>query len=196
MGSLIANERGVITLQFLIVLIIVLFFIFSFLGLSLTLVNGSAVQYLTYSSARKLSLGDTTLDAQQEQAELQYSKLREKLFKDKYVSAQDWFQISATPRLGFNESYTSIDRSYRYMFYGASAKFLSIRTNFKIPFLTDEDDGELSTTISSYLGREVTKAECENFNSIRMAKICAIYKAQIGGGACESPQVTLGDNGC
>ncbi len=196
MESLMTNDRGVITLQFLVVLVIVLFFILSFFGLTLTLVNGSAVQYLTYSSARKLSLGDESLNAQRSNAEFQYGVLRQKLFNDKYTSDSEWFSISTTPELGFNENYADIDYSYRKMFYGVSATFGSTRTNFKIPFLTDKDDGELKTTIASYLGREVSKEECEAFNSQRMAKICEIYGGKIGGEACKTTKPTPSDNGC
>ncbi len=193
MGTFIKNQKGVITFQFLVVLIIVLFFIISFFGLCLTLVNGSAVQYLTYASARKLSLGDKSLSSQKENAERHYLELRQKFFKNKYKSEAEWFKISEIPDLGFNNVYT--DSHYRKIFYGASAEFISTRTNFKIPFLTDQDDGKLKTTVASYLGREVTKNECETFNERRMIEICAIYN-DIGGTACRSPQKTPGDNGC
>jgi len=194
MGPLNKNQKGVITIQFLIVLIIILFFIMSFLGLSLTLVKGSIVQYLTYSSARSLSLGNESLAAQTDYAKLKYASLREKLFSNKYQSSGEWFFVPAVPEIGFNENYT--DRSLRKMFYGAFVSFISTRTNFKIPFLTDQEDGELHTTIGSYLGREVSEQECEAFNNQRMRHICAIYAPRIGGGACGNLQPTPSDNGC
>ena len=181
------NQRGVIAFQFLIVLIIIFIFILSFFGLALSLVNGSAVQYLTYSSARALSLGGPTFEDQEQHAKTQYAQLRNKMFGGKWKSSGEWFSISTAPTLGMNYRYE--DHSYRKMFYGAYASFISNRTNFKIPFLTDEDDGKLNTTIGSYLGREVSQKECQEFHQKRVDKICDLY-------SCSSSGPTLPDNNC
>ena len=60
------SERGVLTVQFLIVIVLVLFFVVSFFGLTMTLAYSSLTQYLTYASARKMSLGGPLGRDQQE----------------------------------------------------------------------------------------------------------------------------------
>lgn len=197
--STLKHQKGVITLQFLIVLILVLFFIISFFGLSMTLIHGSVVQYLTYSTARKLSLGAINVSEGQayESARAHYSQLRGKLFRrGQFTQDTHWFQFPAdldvNRNLGFNDTYS--DHSYRQMFYGVQVSFYSSRTNFKIPFLTDANQGELSTVIASYLGREPSTKECETFNREREQKICDLYPC--GQVASPSQNQILGDNRC
>ena len=158
------SERGVLTIQFMIALILVMFFIISFLGLSLTLTYASLTQYLTYSAARSHFLAGDGIQ--------KYSDKRRKLFGVAFTGSSDWFEISAA-RAEFNDrggEYThspppSSGRGggARRLFYGVWVTFTSKITQFKVPFLTDTLSPGLSATIGSYLGKEVSSSDCGNF---------------------------------
>ena len=186
--SLLKNEDGVVAIQFLFVLIISMFFLLSFFGLCLTLTVGSSVQYLTYSTSRALLLADENPSTQQERARIKYQELRAQFFKDKFNSDTEWFNIPNQVETGFNSSYDE-SGNFRNMFYGAYINFKSTLTNFKIPLLTDADDGELNTTVGSYLGREPSQTECEQFSAKRQGELCGMYGFPCAGN-------TPTDNGC
>lgn len=181
------NEKGIITISFLFVLVICLMFLLSFFGLCLTLATGSITQYITYSTARKLSLSDKSLDEQKSQATQQYQTLKSKFFNN----TGEWFDLPESPQLGMNEEYN--DENYRKMFYGAYISFSSTLSNFKIPLLSDKEGGDLKTLIGSYLGREPSQQECEKFNEERLSKLCDLY-GEIS--SCSSIVSVSADNGC
>ena len=143
------NEKGIITISFLFVLILSLAFLLSFFGLCLTLATGSITQYLTYSTARKLSLSDISFSEQESQAQEQYQILRSKIFNNPGT----WFNIPDQAELGMNQEYEDDPQARRQMFYGAWVLFSSTLSNFQIPFLSDEKGGNLETIIGAYLGK-------------------------------------------
>ena len=188
------DSRGVVSIQFLLVLIIVLVFFLSFFGLCLTLVNGSAAQYLSYSAARSLALGDVSQSVQESNAKAGYQRLRRELFQSGH-SGGGWFNIAQQPALGFNPDYSSFSTfGQRKMFYGAAVSFKSKVAGLKIPFLAAaaKGGGALDAKLGSYLGREPSQQECEYFNSKREGLICGIYN-----GICQGAlTMSAGDNGC
>ena len=149
------SESGVLTIQFMMALILIMFFIVSFLGLSLTLTYASLTQYLTYSAARRQFLAGTGA---------------EKYDEVKGVLPGGWFEIS-DPSFGFNhggsrDSYRNQEDNHagaRHLFYGARVTFKSNIAKFKMPALTGATDLGLNTTIGSYLGKEVSGQDCQNF---------------------------------
>lgn len=186
--SVLANEQGIITIQFLFVMVVCFVFILSFFGLTLTLFNGSAVQYLTYSSARKMLLAGQQKQEQITSSQSHYEILKKQMFNNKMDSSGGWFNISNS-KWGFNPGYQESDANYRKLFFGSYLTYNSQLANFKIPFLTDEQGGELSTIIGSYLGREPSQQECRDFNNARQEKLCKLYGKNCTG---ETP----GDNAC
>lgn len=161
--------KGSLTMQFMIALVLIIFFVMSFLGLALTLSYASLTQYLTYASARKLSLGGINKADQEQAGKEKYTDLRGNLFGNAFQpGSTDWFGIPNQISTGLNVSYdpqeqTSGKPGERNLFYGAWVAFQSKVTSFKIPMLTDKSDGNLRTLIGSYLGREPSEQECEDF---------------------------------
>ena len=91
-----ALNQGIITIPFLLVLIIILFFILSFLQLALVLTHVSVTQYMSYSTARKFSLSAQDLGVQQDNAVAQYRQLRDQFFKPQAYTGRsgEWFSIT------------------------------------------------------------------------------------------------------
>lgn len=189
------SERGVLTVQFMVVIVLVLFFVISFFGLTMTLVYSSLTQYLTYASARKLSLGGPNKDQQEIVGKLKYQTIRQGLFGSAFQpGGTDWFGIPNEAEVGFNTAYSDQESGMpgaRRLFYGSFVLFQSNISNFTVPFLTDKDGGDLNTTVGSYLGREPSKEECENFLST-----APFPTSEYSGVSSFSPTPFFSDNGC
>ena len=165
-----------------------MFLILSFFRLSLTLTYANVVQYITYSSARRLSLGDENKGEQISNGENKYSQLTSELLK-----SSAWFDVPSSPQTGFNAEYT--ETGYRNLFYGVFVSFTSNLISFRIPFIAEEGEQGLTTTIGSYLGREPSQEECEQFNEDKKDKMPGFIAAQYGITADVSFPVAS-DNGC
>ena len=187
-------KKGFVTVQFLIAFVIIMFFVQSFLGLSLTLTHGTLVQYISYSSARKLSLGSLRKSMQVSEAENKYEELRKTFFKQNYKEgSRDWFSVPLNVDIGdFNNDYNDSPQHYRFMFYGVSVPFTSRVFNFQVPFITDGTKQDLKTTVASYLGREPSIEECKSFFTQVRDKVCRTY----GVGTCNSAAQAQAGNGC
>ncbi len=201
------SRRGFITIPFLLVLIIILFFILSFFGLAMTFAHISVTQYMSYSTARQLSLAGLNKDDQQTSAQTHYKRLRKKFFSQNAYTDQDgssggWFYIapvikpenlgvaSQSPFPGGGDSQRLHQR-----FYGAAIVFQSHFFKFKIPGLAKEDiSPPKKAYIMSFLGREPSEEECKDFNADRAEKIKKIPAfSNLDGFQVKTGE---GDNGC
>ena len=193
------NNKGVITISFLLVLIIILFFILSFFGLAMTFAHISASQYMAYSTARRFSLGGENKTSQKDSAIEHYKSLRAQFFRpNAHTGASgDWFAITKeldpTNHLGsiggFNDPHPS-----REMFFGAGLEFKSQIAQFRIPFLIQASGSHGSARIISFLGREPSQSECEDFNKQRGQKIHGQGYSFVDVSAIDG--TGEGDNGC
>ena len=184
------KNQGLITPPFMMAFVIVTFLIQSFFNLALSLIYASLLQYVTYASARKMSLGGADASSQIRVAGEKYQSLSEKILKTSSSS----FQVEG-PTLGFNETYEG--RHYRSLFYGSFVKFVSPILTFEIPFLVEDQGDDLQTSIGSYLGREPSQRECEAFKEKRTERFCRIFQAEGYNVAnCVSSQGEDEDNGC
>ena len=124
------HRKGIVTIPFLIAFVIVIFLILSFFRLTLTLTYASVVQYISYSSARRLSIGDVDKNTQRSKGEEKYSQLSSELLKQ-----SNWFDVPASPQTGFNADYVESGLEYRNLFYGTFVPFTSKLISFRIPLL-------------------------------------------------------------
>jgi len=114
----------------------------------MTLAHVSVTQYMSYSTARRLSLGDKSQIDQAQSAKRYYQRLRGQFFKSSAHAGQQgqWFLIN--PRLEPLDQRTGYLKGYvdshfmgggpndsEGMFYGAGLSFESRILNFSIPFL-------------------------------------------------------------
>jgi hypothetical protein len=179
------NERGVITLDYLISLVLVSGLSFLIFALSLTLSLVETVQYVTFSSARQFFAADQNLDRQRENAALKYQSL----IRNPAVAGllgSGWYRLEA-PTISSNIGSTvrpladySTTRPERNLFHGTVVYFVAKVLEFNVPFfgstVNDELRGgsEFGSYIGSYLGREVTQDECENFIIQKWERIKAL----------------------
>ena len=193
------NKKGMITLPFLLVLIMMLFFILSFLYLSMTLAHISVAQYLSYSAGRKLFLAGESIKEQEEQAEEQYKKIRAQFFKPgSYEGPSDeWFSIirDRNKTIGYIPGAYPENNKIRKRFYGFHLLFTAYKVKLKIPFLVDSEDKALGARVSSFLGREPSTEECKDFNKKKYEEIPNLCSAR------DCPNISPAeysepDNGC
>ena len=200
-----ALNQGIITIPFLLVLIIILFFILSFLQLALVLTHVSVTQYMSYSTARKFSLSAQDKEVQQDNAIAQYKQLRDQFFQPQAYTGRsgEWFFITKgihkddnLGKLRDQTIYTETN-TIRKRFYGVNLHFITFILKLRIPFLIDDDrGGGVQVRVSSFLGRESSQDECNKFHEARAEKI----KEECP--SCQNIKTPLlsnskgGDNGC
>ena len=186
------QRKGIVTIPFLIAFVIVMFLILSFFRLNLTLTYASVVQYISYSSARRLSLGDVDKNTQISKGEEKYSQLSSELLK-----RSSWFDVPASPQTGFNADYVESGLEYRNLFYGTFVPFTSKLISFRIPLLAEEGEQGLTTSIGSYLGRDPSKKDCDDFNEEKKAHLRTILDSYGVPHNFPSPTDNVAsDNGC
>ena len=205
------KNQGIVTIPFLLVIVIILFFTLAFLMLSMTFVHVTVTQYLTYSSARKLSLGGLNETERIESARDHYRDLRAQFFNPNAHSGQegDWFLIQPELKKGkqaystsgvYPESNKIVQR-----FYGINTEFRSNTLNLNIPFLIENADELIKrpVRVSSFLGREPSQEECKNFHKEeqRPKKMFEKMKDDCPPNKCPNMDSSdfkelVGDNGC
>ena len=169
--SLLRNKKGMVTIPFLLVSMILLVLILFFLFLNMTLTHVSITQYMSYSTARNLSLAFESSGTQANNAKSHYIELRDKFFGQGTYTEKSgaWFEITDTiEKENIGAQYGSYpelnpDASNRKRFYGVSLKFKSNALKLKIPFLSQGQDTPLGGRVSSFLAREPSTAECRVF---------------------------------
>ncbi|MDE0518513.1 MAG: hypothetical protein OXH36_03010 [Bdellovibrionales bacterium] len=164
--------RGSLTVQFLLGFILFLSFVMLFSVMTLTLAVSEITQYITYASSRKLFLGDGDKGLQQKSARKKYHSLvKDNQHLSKFFTgANKLFEIEETggdlregDGLGLNSGFSRASGK-PYLFYGVWTKF--IPKVLEVDTLwgsTEEDAAFFETVVGSYLGREPTKVECEEF---------------------------------
>ena len=180
MKRLLFCQKGVMTVQFLFGFILVAGFMAVFAALTLTLVVSEVVQYMTFSASRSLFLGHVSKEEQRQAAKDKYLKLRNEDLNF-FSGSSSWFvlepqALSNSSGLGLNTGYQLPDNSEPNLFYGVwVTKFQSKLLALDVMFLgsTAESDPAVAFTakLGSYLGREPTQAECDEFTKKRWRMI-------------------------
>ena len=195
-----SHASGMVTIPFLFVSAILLYLILSFFFLNMTFVHISVTQYLSYSTARKLALGNESHEKQVEVAQDHYKKLRERFFSKAYTKQDSgWFfiteEVKDNERGGISTVYPQ-SNTKRERFYGIHLSFLNFVLKLKIPFLSQGSDTlDLEARVSSFLGREPSKGECQTFmqkKSEELQKRCVSSKCP----NIKPTEVGGPDNGC
>ena len=207
---ILTDNRGLLTVQFILATFISLSIIIMLFMLSITFVHISVTQYMSYSTARRLSLGDESKDKQIALAKAHYVNLRGQFFKPSaYHGPGQWFEISPSLQdgdLGFASgcpgasqritgvSYPRNPQADRCLFYGVRIKFKSNVTDFRIPGLIDERTQNEMANVMSFLGREPSQEECKNFFRDKEQQLKSVWNPGSWGTSSTSNQE--GDNGC
>ena len=204
---MIRDQRGFLTVDFIFAIVMILGFTALLFCVSLTLTVVSVTQYITFATARNYGPANIDVTTQESQGRKKYTELiNDKVFKPLYNN--NWFLVDPVAGIG---DHTKIIAGYdvaaqdRNQFFGAGTKFTAKLLDFHIPFFgssAPESDGSGSgfkTYIGSYLGREVTTAECLSFTAKRWE---AIRNMQVSNGTSYSTGTSAGgyfpmtDDGC
>ena len=160
------NQSGFITMDFLFAFVLILGFSALLFALTFTLTVVEIAQYSTYASAR-VYYGAHKTEAQQRQAAM--DKYNDLINKNKVFSPlfkNGWFKVQPEPFVG-NVATIMPEYGQNPMnsFFGVSTIFNADILKMQIPFFgsADPNDKGFKTTIGSYLGREVSAAECTAF---------------------------------
>lgn len=175
--SILRNERGLLTLDFIFALCIALGFAVVFFAVSITLSMTEIAQYVSYSVARSYSAANENQQAQEQLGRDKFKELTDRPILKTLLSLE-WFKLGPVVVGDFNSDYypvqppdPSVDSE---TFTGARVPFVANILKLHIPFLGDTatDTNTGRANISSYLLREVSTAECrDNFNKARYDKI-------------------------
>lgn len=177
------NSYGQATIEFLMTFIFAVGFLFAFVSLALNMATGYMVHYATYMASRTYLVYDNGSASPEA--------------SDRYAedNAKEVFDSYHLTKLGVHDAVFTVlspDDATRY-------EYVGVRTTFEKPlsFFKLMGGGEKAKMISeSFLGREPTRGTC--LHRVCKAVEPILQKSGLGGGedTCESPHVTLFDNGC
>ncbi|MBE8162912.1 MAG: hypothetical protein HAW63_02875 [Bdellovibrionaceae bacterium] len=193
------SNKGMISVDYLFSFLIVMGLTYLILALSFTLSFIEITQYITFSAARSYYASHTSEKMQRQRAELQYNTLKthpvwSHFFNNKNLA---WFKIAPSTEIiisgSQNQQYTTHALGQVQMFTGASTPFVSKLLAFNLPLIgrtqsEGEEESGFKTKVSSFLGREPSTKECQDFQKERSKKLKSLC------GNCTV--VNLSDNGC
>jgi hypothetical protein len=194
--------KGSLTVQFLLGFILILSFVMLFSVMTFALAVSEVTQYITYAASRDLFLSHGSIGDQRAAAIDRYRALVESIHLKKFFQP-DLFRITPASDLsgeglGLNRRFP-VSSGEPNLFYGVWTKFIpKVLEVDTIWGGAEENEAFFETTIGSYLGREPTITECEQFNKKRWElisnKIGSIPSARDPAGAYQ--ETVYHDNGC
>ncbi len=181
------NQKGSITVDYLFAFVLVGGFSFLIFALSVSLSVVEVVQYMTFASARNYYAGN--LDPENGQfSQIQAGNNKFNSLASDPVFAplfkNGWFKISNLSVGSISQNPNPDFAQYRSlppiqnMFQGTVVTLTLSALDFNVPFFgstsTGQQNGkkkEFASYVGSYLGREITFRECENFMIDRFPEI-------------------------
>jgi hypothetical protein len=198
------NERGVATTDFLFALILVSGFSYLIFALGMTLTMIEVTQYVTFATARTYMAGQNRPNDSRGPAYAKYLSLVEGETPVQPLYKSGWFELkdltiddeAPTKLLNYPEN------PGRNVFQGAFVKLTANLLDFQIPIFgsTKSEEklpgGKFALTVGSYLGRETTQEECENWMQRRWEHIRQLDSAYEQAPEPREVLYAAYDNGC
>lgn len=216
------NNRGSITVDFLFAFVLVSGFSMIIMTFSATLSMVEVVQYMAYASSRNYFASHLTEAKQKEAAVAKFIDLKNNPVIAPLLSG-GWFsspeddlvvdydipsKYAVVKNGGGQQWQYPVSEERLNLFHGVIAKFNAKILDFQIPFFgstqsqsrdgTGNSEG-FTAYITSFLGREPSFEECNNFNEARWANIKRLSNqrgAATYGNARPETAVVINDNGC
>lgn len=189
-----ADESGVITLDFIFALAIAFGFSILFFAISFTLSMVEVCQYITYSVARTYYAANVSQQAQEDIARQKYEELKGKgAFKT--ILKTGWITLGDVQLGNAVDDYPAGDNESDPVFVGARIPFNAKVLDLRLPFLgrTVQNSTTGQATLNAFLMREVSTQECQSFTQQRLSKLKelnSLYQSFQGS------EVVITDNGC
>lgn len=206
-NSLLKNQSGMITVDFIFAIVLILGFSGLLFVLTFTLSVASITQYVTFAAARMYAVANIDEETQIARGQAKYHELiANPVFKPLYSNG--WYKVNADANIG---DHTKLIQGYQQaaesknQFWGAGTDFVARILDFKIPFFgSTAPDGDgtgsgFKTYMGSYLGREPSSAECIDFTSARwksIRKMTVSQGASYSTGTSDSGYYPMTDDGC
>jgi hypothetical protein len=194
--AILANERGIITFDFIFAFAVAMGMMVLFFRIAMTFASVEVVQYIAFSVSRVYLAAHNTPEQQEAQARKKFAELAALPTVRKFTSGS-WFSLGEVAIGNFNSEYPIEADKDAAVFVGARIPFQAKMLNVNIPFIgaSQDDDKVGRATLNSYLMREPTTTECRAFNQQRFEQIQSALGYSIPG-ASASAYTLVQDNGC
>lgn len=193
----IANERGILTLDFIFSLLMMFAFAAIIFAFTITFSAVEIAQYATFAAARAHFAAHKNSDEQEKLGQEKFNALVKNpnaplgtFFKN------GWFTLSDVQIKDFNSEYATDPNQDSDTFIGARATIVARILQMKFPLLGETSDDDLSATINSFLMREPTEEECLQFVRARFQRIQALKGGFAFGTVQPNSYAVIMDDGC
>jgi Flp pilus assembly protein TadG len=172
------NQRGFVTVEFLVAMVIAFGLTVLTFSLSLTLSVVEVSQYAVFSASRAHSAGNYDIDAQKKAAQTKYGQLIGSAAMAPLFS-NGWYEISSPNQLEIRSGAgVNFEREYggnnnRKNLQGVRATLKAKILELRLPLIgnvSPEDDG-FSTRLNAILIREVSQRECQDYMDQRREEL-------------------------
>lgn len=204
------NQRGVMTLDFIMSLMIIVAVTAAFFAVSATLAVVESAQYIAFATGRAFFAAQNTQEDQLNAAVKKFDTLR-RVAPFRGMFDDSWFGLSLRDR-DAAVGQDLWDRSREYdanadaregsLFKGPIVEFSAPVLSFNIPSLgsTGSEDS-FSARLTAFLGREPNSDECRSFINSKWEKLRSILGSQYDplarGAVIEAGSaIMIEDNGC
>lgn len=170
--SLLKNQKGILTLDFLFAIIMMFSFTAILFAFSITFTAVEIAQYATFAASRAYFAANKTSDDQEKAGKDKFAELviSEKAPLGTFFK-NGWFTLSPVELKDFNSEYSSDSDGDVDTFVGARTTMIAKILKMRFPLLGSTTDEDLSAQINSFLAREPTEEECQEFVRDRLTNI-------------------------
>ena len=195
--NILKNQKGMLTLDFIFASIMMFTFSAILFRFAITFVVVEITQYATFASARSFFAAHKNEDEQRRVGKEKF----EKLVRDPNsilgnFFRNEWFEIGDVELKDFSAEFSQTAGEDSDTFVGARANLVAKVLSMNIPLLGSTTDDDLGTQVSSYLMREPTEKECEDFTKSRFKQIQALKDGFGLGFVRDDAYLPTMDDGC
>lgn len=164
---------------------------------AITFVVVEITQYATFASARSFFAAHKNEDEQRRVGKEKFDKLvRDRTSILGNFFRNDWFTVSDVQLADFSGEFSQTAGEDSDTFVGARVSLVAKVLSMNIPLLGSTTDDDLGTDVSSYLMREPTEQECEDFTKDRFKQIQTLKSGFSQGFVRDDAYVPTMDDGC
>jgi hypothetical protein len=170
--NILKNQKGILTLDFIFASIMMFTFSAILFRFAITFVVVEITQYATFASARTYFAAHKNQDEQERIGKLKFDALlRDRNSVLGNFFRNDWFEVGNVEIADFSGEFSQTAGEDSDTFVGARTSLVAKVLSMNIPLLGSTTDDDLGTQVSSYLMREPTEQECQDFTVERFKQI-------------------------
>lgn len=186
-----------LTLDFIFASIMMFTFSAILFRFAITFVVVEITQYATFASARSFFAAHKNEDEQRRVGKAKFDQLlRDRNSVLGNFFRNDWFEIGDVELKDFSAEFSQTAGEDSDTFVGARANLVAKVLSMNIPLLGSTIDDDLGTQVSSYLMREPTEKECEDFTKDRFKQIQTLKDGFALGFVRDDAYLPSMDDGC